>query len=177
MLTENFTLEELEKVINSTPNNKSPGIDGIPFEFYKTFWDTIKNEIYQIIYGIIEYNLSYSQKTAIIILNPKDDRTSCLSNWRPISLTTCDYKIFTKLIANRLKYLMPNIISPEQFCCPGKSIVDCNTMVRDIVHYCSTEDLPGAVINLDWSKAFDRVDIDFLLKVMLKLGFSQIFID
>ena len=72
---------------------------------------------------------------------------------------------------------MPSIISPEQFCCPDKSIVDCNTMVRDIVTYCNSEDLPGAVINLDWSKAFDRVDIDFLIRVMLKLGFNQMFIN
>ena len=169
MLTENITIEELEKVISSTANNKSPGIDGIPFEFYKTFWDTIKYEFYQIIHGIITYNLSYSQKTAIIILNPKDESTNHLSNWRPISLTTCDYKIFTKIIANRLKCIMSSIISPEQFCCPGKSIVDCNTLVRDIVHYCNTEDLPGAVLNLDWSKAFDRVDIDFLIKSNVKI--------
>ena len=53
MLTENITIEELEKVISSTANKKSPGIDGIPFEFYKTFWDTIKYEFYQIIHGII----------------------------------------------------------------------------------------------------------------------------
>ena len=110
-------------------------------------------------------------------MNPKDESTNDLSNWRPISLITCDIKTFTKIITNRLKCIMSSTISPEQFYCPGKSIIDCNTMVRDIVNYCSTEDLPGAVLNLDWSKAFDRVDIDFLIKVMLKLGFSQIFVN
>ena len=176
MLTEEITIDEIEKVIETTSNNKSPGIDGIPYEFYKTFWETIKNEIYQIIQGILTYNLSYTQKTAVITLNPKDESTDLLTNWRPTSLTTCDYKIFTKIIANRLKLVIPNVISPEQYCCPDRSIVDCNTIVRDIVNYCSNENVPGAIINLDWSKAFDRVDIEFLKKVMGRLGFSQTFI-
>ena len=154
-LVEEFALEEIEKVIETTSNNKSPGMDGIPYEFYKTFWETIKNEIYLIIKGILLHNLSHTQKTAIITLNPKDDCTDFLTNWRPISLTTCDYKIFAKLISNRLKLIIPKIIFPEQYCCPGKSIVDCNTIVRDIVHYCSTGNMPGAIMNLDWSKAFD----------------------
>ena len=176
MLTEVITLGEIEKVIENTSNNKSPGIDGIPYEFYKIFWETIKNELFLIIQGILTYKLSHSQKTAVITLNPKDENTELLNNWRPISLTTCDYKIFTKIIANRVKLVIPDTISPEQYCCPDKSIVDCNTMVRDIINYCSTENIPGAIINLDWSKAFDRVDIGFLKKVMARLGFGQTFI-
>ena len=121
--------------------------------------------------------MSSTQKTAIVTLNPKDENCELLSNMRPISLTTCDYKIFTKILSNRLKLVIPKIISPEQYCCPDKSIVDCNAIVRDIVYYCSTENMQGAIINLDWSKAFDRVDNDFLRKVMGRLGINQTFIN
>ena len=123
MLTEGIELEEVEKVIVTTPNNKSPGIDGIPYEFYKVFWDIIKIEIHLIIQGILTYNMSKSQKTAIITLNPKDECNDLLTNWRPISLTTCDYNFFTKIISNRLKLIIPHVISPEQYCCPDKSIL------------------------------------------------------
>ena len=49
--------------------------------------------------------------------------------------------------------------------------------MRDIVYFCNTENLPGCVINLDWSKAFDKVNIDFLCKILSKMGFSNLFIN
>ena len=56
-----------------------------------------------IIQGILRYNMSTSQKTAIITLNPKGENDELLTNWRPVSLTTCDYKIFTKILLYRLR--------------------------------------------------------------------------
>ena len=82
----------------STEDKKSPGIDGLPYEFYKTFWELIKNDILQILNNIIsEVSLSQSQRLAVIVLHPKSGDSELLSNWRPISLMTCDYKLLTKV--------------------------------------------------------------------------------
>ena len=76
--------------------------------------------------------LSDTQNLAIIALHPKDGDKKKLSNWRPISLMCCDYKILSKIISNRLKSILPDIISKEQFCCPGRTLVDNNILLRDV---------------------------------------------
>ena len=112
----------------------------------------------------------------MIILHPKSGDTNLISNWRPISLMTCDYKILTKIFANRLKNILSGIISEEQFCCPRKTIVDHDMIMRDVIYYTNENNVQGAVLSLDWSKAYDRVDHDFLYAAMSKLGFSESFI-
>ena len=87
LLTEAFGEDEIYAAIKSMKNNKSPGIDGIPFEFYKVFWNTIKNEMVMIMKGIITNNtLSNSQQMGLITLFAKDGDNELLANWRPISL-------------------------------------------------------------------------------------------
>ena len=84
-----------------------------------------------------------------------------------------DVKIVAKILANRLKPIMPNIISENQYYVNGKSIVDCNNKMRDILYYVNSNNISGALINLDWEKAFDRVDWTFLTKILKKFGFPE----
>ena len=74
-----------------------------------------------------------------------------------------DYKILTKLVCNRLSVVLKDIISSEQFCIPGKSIIECNTLIRDVMYYANESLSKCAMISLDWSRAFDRVSIKFVL--------------
>ena len=176
-LTEPLDLDEIDKALNSTENHKSPGIDGLPYEFYKTFWDILKYDLHEILtYMITNLSLTQSQSLGIITLQPKSGNKTLLSNWRPITLMTCDYKILTKVFANRLKCIIPRIISNEQFCCPGKSIIDSNLVMRDVLYYCNENNIQGAVLSLDWSKAYDRVDHNFVYAVSNRLGFCESFI-
>lgn len=85
----------------------------------------------------------------------------------------CDYKILAKILSKRIQTVIHKVISPEEFCVPGRSINTCNTLIRDIVYYCNEKRISGAILNLDWSKAFDRVDIEFVLKILDKLGFCS----
>ena len=174
MITKEIELSEVETVLKSVESKKSPGIDGIPYEFYQTFWDLIKHEFMRVI-AIMKTTqmLSETQNLAVISLQPKKGDMEKLSNWRPISLMCCDYKFFSKIVANRLKTILPDVISNEQFCCPGKTIVDNNLLLRDVIYYCNENNIQGAVLSLDWTKAFDRVSHSFLYKSMEKLGFSS----
>ena len=101
-----------------------------------------------------------------------------LGNWRPITLLCVDYKIFTKIIVNRIKPLLVKFISPEQFCSvPGRNILNCNIILRDLLNYVTENNDQMALISLDFKQAFDRVNIEFVFKTMLAVGFSFEFIN
>ena len=173
-LENNISNKEILNAINSMNTNKSPSFDGIPIEFYSKYWEIISIEISTIIRNIITgTELKEYQRRAIITLIPKDGDLQLLKSWRPISLISTDIKIVAKILANRIKPIMPDIISETQYCVNGKSIVDCNNKMRDILYYVNTHNIDGALINLDWEKAFDRVDWSFLIKVMEKFGFPE----
>ena len=92
---------------------KSPGNDGLTFEFYKQFWEDIKNE--SIAYSISVGFLSASQKQAIIkLLEKRDKDKHFVGNCRPISLLNVDKKIFSKTVASRFTPILPTIISSDQ---------------------------------------------------------------
>ena len=172
ILNREVTQSEIHNAIKNMNLNKSPGIDGLPTEFYLCFWNLIKNEITQIVKNNINgLVLGENQKKAVITLIPKDGDISLLGSWRPISLLCCDVKMVSKILAMRLQPLMEKIISPHQFCIKDRSINECTSKIRDIMYYCGKEDLTGAAINLDWEKAFDKVNWSMLLKIMSRMGF------
>ena len=49
--------------------------------------------------------------------------------------------------------------------------------LRDVIVYANQQNLELAILNLDWYKAFDTVSMKFVLKILEKFGFGQIFID
>ena len=71
----------------------------------------------------------------LYIIFKKDDPES-LKNWRPISLLNVDYKLIGKVIAQRLRVVMPSIIHPDQsHAVPGRSSDENATLLRDISDY------------------------------------------
>ncbi len=158
--------------------NKSPGDDGIPLEFYIAYWDIIKVELCDIFNTIIDsLRLEKRKNTGIISLIYKGGAEKYLSSWRPISLLCVDTKILAKINAERLKTPIVKVIHKNQYCAPGKTIIDVNNNIRDIIYYSNKENVPGVIINLDWSKAFDKVNLKMLWQVMRKMGFSTNFIN
>ena len=179
ILTADVTESEIWRVVNSMKNGKAPGLDGLPLEFYKEMWNVIKEQFIIIVkYMLTNMIMGKDMNKGVIKLVPKsNDTISTLDNLRPITMLNVDYKIVAKIIANRMRQVLHLFISPEQFCgVPEKSISNCNTLIRDIMYYINQENLPAALINLDWSKAFDRVNQNVICKILERLGFSPIFI-
>ena len=109
-MCENYiTLKELGEALKGLNNGKSPGSDGFTADFYKFFWATLRQPILDsITYALERGQLSIDQKRDIINLIPKKDKDPrVLKNWRPICLLNTDYKIITKLLANRIKKVLP----------------------------------------------------------------------
>ena len=111
-----------------------------------------------------------SQRKALLRLIYKDDK--CLAkNWRPISLLNCDYKLASKIITDRLKQVMPSIVHSDQTCSViNRSIFSNLHLIRDTLDMINKTDETGILVSLDQMKAFDRVDHDFLMRVLSKFG-------
>ena len=93
-------------------NGKTPGSDGIPIEFYKKLWDILEDQLVDVFnYSFQLEEMTTSQRQAIItLIDKKRKDRSYLENWRPISLVNVDAKIASKVIANRIKCCLPDII-------------------------------------------------------------------
>lgn len=101
-----------------------------------------------------------------IIYKRKGDKTE-LKNFRPITMLNTDFNILAKVLANRLRNVMPNIIETNQaYGVKGKDIADVTSSIRDIVGYIKEEEKSAYVISMDFEKAFDRVERGFLFAVL-----------
>ena len=107
----------------------------------------------------------------------KGDKT-LLENWRPISLLNTDYKILTKALTNRLKGVVNSLVESDQTgFIPGRLIQTNISTVRDLIDYTEeTTSRSGALIFLDWEKAYDRLERSFLEKAMVFFRIPEPFI-
>ena len=109
------TLNECEEAVLNLKDNKSPGIDGIPNEFYKTFWNEMKNIFYScLLYTFETGKMSFTQRLSILSLLHKKGERNKIRNYRPISLTNSDYKILAFVLARRLQKVINNLIQEDQ---------------------------------------------------------------
>jgi len=114
------------------------------------------------------------------MLIPKVKQPEKLKDLRPISLCNVLYKLVSKVLANRLKKILPDIISPSQSAfVPGRMITDNVLLAYELTHHINNRRGAGglAAIKLDMSKAYDRIEWPFLKKMMQKLGFQEKWID
>ena len=87
-----------------------------------------------------------------------------------------DVKILTKILANRLKFILPSIIHATQTAVYGRKIDQTIHMIQDLIDLANENDEQAAFIFLDQEKAFDRVNHDFLFKIMEHFGIGKGFI-
>ncbi len=158
--------------------NKSPGLDGITTEFYQTFWPLIGKLV------VDSFNESYhigkltdSQRKCVISLIYKKGDKEDISNYRPISLTNNDYRLLAFTLAERLQKVMNTLVSSDQSAYIKKRYMGTNIrLVSDIIDYYDTFDKSGILMTVDFKKAFDSVEWNFLFKSLQFFNFGPSFI-
>ena len=172
MLDKELELKDLNNALRNMKNNKSPGPDGLIVEFYKMYWDVLKAPLLRVYNTSFESGeMSYTQYLAIIILLYKKGVRELLKNWRPISLINVDTKLLSKIFANRVKQVLPEIIHTDQKgCIQGRFIGQNIRLVEDIINEMDEDKI---ILLLDQEKAFDRVEWDWLFKVLHAFSFGE----
>ena len=170
-----LTLLEISKALQNMKNSKVPDIDGFPVEFFKVFWNKLKDFVLR------AYNWSYKMGNMTITLQqcvisciPKGNKCrTLLKNWRPISLISVVYKIISSAIANRIENVLDNLVSETQTgFVAGRFIGENSRLIYDILHYTEKENIPGLLMLIDFEKAFDSVSWEFLYATLKLLGFG-----
>jgi hypothetical protein len=152
-----------------------------PLFFYKNIWhivgDRIKQEVLVVLNG---GPMPEGWNKTIIVLIPKTSPPCMLKDLRPISLfSLCNvlYKLISKVLTNRLKRFLAAIISLSQSAFVlGRLITDNVLLSFELSHYLKSKKkvLEGlAALKLDMSKAYDRIEWDFLRKMMIWLCFQE----
>ena len=179
MMDEDLSNDEILKALKKMPNNKSPGPDGIITEFYKMFWNLIGEDLCEILrIGLEDEELSYSQYLAVITLLYKKGNRADIKNWRPISLLNSDYKLLSKVLAERLRKVLPEIIhSDQRGCISGRYIGENIRLIDDLLFEIEQGRLPFSILQLDQEKAFDRVEWSWLFKTLESFNFGSKFIN
>jgi len=110
-------------------------------------------------------------------LIPKESNPSSFHHFKLISLCNSFYKIISKVLANQLKPLLPNLISKNQGgFVPNRQIVDNIMLVQEAIHSNMSRNEKGFILKLDMANAFDHVNHSFLIVVLHKFGLSSNFI-
>jgi hypothetical protein len=162
-LTREFSVEEVKEALDSIGDLKEPGPDGMPAIFYKKFWHLVGPKIQEEVIEVLNGGqMPTGWNVTTIVLIPKTKDPERVTAFRPISLCNVLYNIITKVLANRLKIILPHIISPTQSAfVPGRMIIGNVLMAYEITHMMHRRKggRDGMVaVKLDMSKAYDRVD-------------------
>jgi hypothetical protein len=176
MLDAPFSEEEVWATIKEMPLDKAPGPDGFTGRFYKTCWNIIKGDLLMALDAIFRGHVFNFGRlnTAFITLLPKKTEAVEVKDFRPISLIHSFAKLVTKIMANRLAPLLPNLVSANQSAfVRGRSIHDNFILVQQMVKSLNRTKEAHILFKLDISKAFDSVSWSFLLEVLHRLGFGQ----
>lgn len=108
------TKEEVNEVIKEMHNGKALGPNGFNVDFFKTCWEIVKYDILDVVEDSRKSRkVLRAINESFIALIPKQEKTTTLEIFRSISLCNVVYKIISKVIANRLKPLLPSLVSEE----------------------------------------------------------------
>jgi len=175
-----LSYSECFNILGTFKSNKTPGNDGLTIEFYKHFWPLLGKQLVDALnYSYEMGELSTSQKQAIITLIEKKGKDRrYIENWRPISLINVDSKIASKVLAKRLEEVLPNIIHFDQHAfVKGRSIFDAVRNIEDILDYMKKVKEKGLLVAIDFEKAFDSLNWEFLHKTLEALNLGPSFIN
>ncbi|KAL3684173.1 hypothetical protein R1sor_002195 [Riccia sorocarpa] len=118
--------EFITSIVMEMPKEKSPGINGVIIEILRIGWEFMREDCFQMVQGFWDKKkLKGKDNKEVIKLIPKNDRKHLLQNWRPITLLTTTYKIIAKILAVRLKEMLPGLIDSQQTgFVAGRNIID-----------------------------------------------------
>lgn len=177
LLVSPFTEEEIKEAVWNCDNNKSPGPDGVSFSFIKKFWVDVKEDFIGFLQDFYwNGKLVRGSNCSFIVLVPKKDNPQRVSDFRPISLIGCMYKVSSKVLANRLRKVIHSLISliseSQSTFIKGRQILDGILIANKVVDDAKRKNKEVVLFKVDFEKSYDSVSWEFLEFMMIKMGFD-----
>ena len=170
-----LSMDEIKNAVKRFQKNKTPGDDGFSVEFYEAFLDLLGSDLLDCYNEAFQENkLSISQRRGIISLIPKsEENLNEITCWRPITLLNVDYKILARIIAMRIEPFLPCLIHSDQTgFIKGRYIGQNIRLLNDLMNYVDENKIPGILLFIDFEKAFDTLEWNFMNQALEKFNFG-----
>lgn len=176
------TMEEVKEAVFSMHPDKSPGPDGLNPAFFQSFWKVVGADVVTFCQTFMNTGaLPDEVNHSLVCLIPKVKVPQTMADIRTISLCNVLVRILSKVMNNRFKSCLNTIISDKQSAfIEGRLLTDNAMVAFELNHYMKRKTHGGngvAGLKIDISKAYDRLEWDFIQNMMLKFGFHSLWID
>ncbi|XP_057779546.1 uncharacterized protein LOC130998129 [Salvia miltiorrhiza] len=177
-LTKDFHIDEFRSALFQMHPDKSPGPDGLNPKFYQSCWNVVGEDVFKscstwLSDGMFPDGLNHT----LISLIPKVDSPANMKELRPIALCNVLYKIVSKVLCNRLRHVLPDLIDNTQSAfVEGRLIQDNILIAFETIHTMKRQTrgkFGSFAFKIDISKAYDRVNWAYLDAVLRRLGFCD----
>ena len=169
---------EIKDAFFSMDPNKAPGSDDMSPLFFQRFWTIIKQDLVNTIQGFFHNGVILKAiNHTIISLIPKVDCLIEINQYRPISLCQEVYKAIAKILVKRMQPFLRSCISKNKSAfIPGRQILANVILSHELMHFLKNkrQGKEGYMaVKMDVSKAYDRVEWQFLKAIMENMGFCS----
>lgn len=177
-LTRPFTLEEFQIAVSQMHLDKSPGPDGFNPAFFQNFWVTVGKDVFKdYMSWLNSLHFPPGLNRTNIVLVPECENPNTVRDLRPISLCNMVYKILSKVLCNRIKCTLPELVDKAQSAFISSCSIQDNVLIAfETIHSMKRRNkgkFGDVALKIDISKAYDRVDWNYLEKILVKLGFCS----
>ncbi|CAI5479399.1 unnamed protein product [Closterium sp. Yama58-4] len=170
--------KEVQRAFHSMAKNKASGRDGLPKELFEEHWDVLGKHFMVLVESFTaSSSIPASTKDVVTILLHKKGGRNQIENYRPITLLSFTYKVLARVVPDRMKRVLHEVISPEQYSfLPGRRLSDAVGLVADVIDAAKNKEKDWYLLLVDFRKVFDSVSMNYLFMVLERIGFPSRFV-
>ncbi|GKE78519.1 putative RNA-directed DNA polymerase [Tanacetum coccineum] len=167
--------QEIKNAVWDCTGEKAPGPDGFTFKLIKKHWNLLSDDIITYVNDFYHSSLiPRGCNSSFITLVPKVDDSLTISDFRPISLIGCQYKIIAKVLTTHLSLVIHSVVGDVQRAfIKGQQITDGPLLVNEIISWAKKYKKKLLLLKVDFQKAFDSLSWSFLESIMAQMGFRE----
>ena len=181
LLAKSYDAEEVFLALSTMAPFKAPGPHGFQTLFYQKYWALVGRSVCDFVLGVLNGgHFPEGLNDTFLTLIPKVEHPQTVTQFRPIGLCNVAYKLITKVLVQRLKKILPDLISPYQASfIPGRQITDNIVIMQEALHTMRRKKgLHGLMaIKLDLEKAYDKLNRNFIKSTLLDMRLPQLMVE